>query len=63
MNKMGCSFFVGLTHRVRTSSAAARRRAFQSKKLHPGFPKCTRVLPTTVSPAAAIMAEEAGRRP
>ena len=63
MNRMGCSFFVGFTHRVSTSSTAASKMAFQSKNAQPLSPVCTSVVPTTVSPAAAIMAEDAGRSP
>ena len=63
MNRMGCRPLVGFTHRVRTSSTAARRRAFQFSAARPVMPLWSRATPATLSPAAATMAAEAGRRP
>ncbi len=63
MNKIGCRPLVGFTHRVRTSSTAARRTAFQFSAARPVMPLLSRATPATLRPAAATMAAEAGRRP
>ena len=68
MNTIGCSFFVGLHHRVKYSSRAASMIALMLKtsaKLPVSLNTSTLSsdIPTTSTPAAAISPVDAGRSP